>query len=120
LQGAGKYCTHCLKFIKNGTAVIPLSDRLNSVFCSKDCESKCKAQSQNLLFGLEPVLPAMLNPLGMIPGAQQMRDSAQTKFAEYIKSTHQSTPLLVARFAARQGFVFVIFSTLDNSMTLNV
>lgn len=85
-----------------GTVVIPHSDRLNSVFCSKDCESNCKAQSNNLLFGLEPVLPTMLNPLGVIPSIQQVRNNVQTKFAEYIKSSRKATPLLVARLAARQ------------------
>jgi import receptor subunit TOM20 len=103
LQASGKYCTHCLRAVEVETAVIPSSDHLSSVFCSKDCQSKCKIQSQNLLFGLEPVLPPQLNPLAFISGAQGSRDSAQKEFAAFIKSIQKSGPLLVARFTARQS-----------------
>lgn len=103
LQSAGQYCTHCLRSVDAATAVIPSSDRFNSVFCSKDCETKCKCQYHNLLFGMEPVVPPEMSPLSMIPGAQEARNAAQSEYATYLKSITKTGPLLAARFAGRQG-----------------
>ena len=103
LQETGTYCTYCLRSVSPQDAVIPEVDRFNSVYCSIDCEARSKHQSQNLLFGRESVLPPALLPLGDIPGAAENRNAAQTAFANYLKSDGKSLPLLVARFAARQG-----------------
>ncbi|KAJ3488799.1 hypothetical protein NLI96_g2584 [Meripilus lineatus] len=101
LQGKGTHCTHCLRVVDQDTAVKPENDRLKSVYCSKDCEAKSKAQSDNLLFGLEPVLPAELDSgLGRL--TQGERDKAQTKFVSHLESQGKLAPLLVARFVARQ------------------
>ena len=103
LQETGTYCTHCLRSVDLQNAVIPAVDRFNSVYCSTDCETRSKRQSQNLLFGRESVLPPALLPLDGIPGAVENRNAAQAAFANYLKSSGRSLPLLVARFAARQG-----------------
>lgn len=103
LQETGTYCTHCLRSVDLGNVVIPPVDRFSSVYCSTDCESRSKHQSQNLLFGRGSVLPPALQPLESMPGTAENRNAAQTAFAEYLKSNGKSLPLLVARFAARQG-----------------
>lgn len=103
LQETGTYCAHCLRSVGLENVVIPPVDRFNSVYCSIDCETRSKHQSQNLLFGRESVLPPALLPLAGIPGAVENRNAAQTAFADYLKSNGKSLPLLVARFAARQG-----------------
>lgn len=103
LQETGTYCTYCLRSIDLQNVVIPQVDRLDSVYCSTDCETRSKHQSQNLLFGREPVFPPALLPLADIPGAAENRKAAQNAFADYLKSNGKSLPLLVARFAARQG-----------------
>lgn len=61
-----------------------------------------KKQSQSLLFTLDPPLPPEIPSAPPPPVAQEARREAQTKFAEYIKSSGKSVPLLVARFIARQ------------------
>lgn len=82
-------------------AITPPSDRLNSVFCSKDCQIKSKSQSEGLLFGLEPPLPLEMAP--DMPGdSKEERDVAQAAFVEYINKGGKAAPLLTARFIARQ------------------
>lgn len=103
LQETGTYCTYCLRSVDLENVVIPPVDRFNSVYCSADCEAHSKHQSQNLLFGREPVLPPAIHPFGAIPGAAENRNAAQTAFADYLKSNRKTLPWLVARFAARQG-----------------
>ncbi|KAF9651125.1 hypothetical protein BDM02DRAFT_3111157 [Thelephora ganbajun] len=102
LQETGTYCTHCLRSVDLENVVIPQVDRFNSVYCSTDCETRSKHQSQNLLFGRESVLPPALLPMEGIPGVAENRNAAQAAFADYLKSNVKSLPLLVARFAARQ------------------
>lgn len=82
-------------------AIKPPSDRLDSVFCSKDCQVKSKVQSQNLLFGLDSPLPRELAP-DMSPDATKQRDTAQAAFVDHIKKNGKNAVLLVARFIARQ------------------
>ncbi|KAH9938334.1 MAS20-domain-containing protein [Fomitopsis serialis] len=101
LQDKGTYCSHCLRSIQKDFAIRPDSDRLGSVYCSKECQVKSKIQSHNLLFGLESVLPPELD-LGQSVLAKPARDEAQTKFTEYVKAQGRSIPLLSARFVARQ------------------
>ena len=103
LQETGTYCTYCLRSVDPENVVIPPVDRFSSVYCSTDCETRSKHQSQNLLFGRESLLPPALLPLAGIPGATENRNAAQTAFANYLRSNGKSLPLLVARFAARQG-----------------
>lgn len=61
-----------------------------------------KKQSHSLLFTLDPALPPEIPSAPPPPVALEARREAQTKFAEYIKSSGKSVPLLVARFIARQ------------------
>jgi import receptor subunit TOM20 len=103
LQSSGTHCTHCLRAVEVENAVIPSFDRIDSIFCSSECETKCKYQAQNLLFGRDPVIPLEFNPTAAIPGAQEMRNAAQVEFAAFIKSATKSGPMLVARYAGRQG-----------------
>jgi len=103
LQETGTHCTYCLRSVDPENVVIPPVDRFNSVYCSTDCETRSKHQSQNLLFGRESVLPPALLPLAGIPGATENRNAAQTAFTDYLKSDKRTLPFLVARFAARQG-----------------
>lgn len=112
LQEAGTYCSHCLRSVDPENVVIPPVDRFNSVYCSTDCETRSKSQSQNLLFGRDSVLPPALLPLAGIPGAAENRNAAQTAFADYLKSDGKSLPLLVARFAARQGMSCFVHLTM--------
>lgn len=101
LQGKGTHCTYCLRSIEKDAAVTPKEDRIKSVYCSEDCQTKSKIQSDNLLFGLEPVLPVELDA-GLGGLTQGERDKAQSKFVTYLESQGKSAPLMVARFVARQ------------------
>ena len=101
LQGKGTHCSHCLRHIQTGMAIRPESDRLDSVYCSKECQVKAKNQYQNLLFGLEPPLPLEMAPI-MPPKLLEERNTAQVAFVDYLKRTASAAPLLVAKFIARQ------------------
>lgn len=81
--------------------ITPASDRLDSVFCSKDCQVGSKVQSQNLLFGFEPPLPPELAP-ELSPSDMKQRDVAQAAYVDYVKKHGKTALLLVARFIARQ------------------
>ncbi|KAH8106022.1 MAS20-domain-containing protein [Cristinia sonorae] len=102
LQGQGTHCTYCLRHIQKGMAIKPDNDRLDSVYCSKDCQVKCNVQSQNLLFSLEPYLPPELDAGVVAAGNNEERDTAQAAFAKFIKSKGKSAPLMSARFVGRQ------------------
>lgn len=101
LQGQGTYCSHCLRSVEKDAAIRPESDRLGSVYCSTDCQTKAKSYSQGLLFTLESPLPASM-AAEMSTAANEDRDRAQAAFAEYLKKTGKAAPELVARFIARQ------------------
>jgi import receptor subunit TOM20 len=60
-----------------------------------------KNQSHTLLFTLDSPLPPEL-AASAGPFVLEPRRQAQAKFANFIKKTGQTTPLLVARFIARQ------------------
>ena len=60
-----------------------------------------KNQSHTLLFTLDSPLPIEL-AASSAPLIVEPRREAQAKFASYIKKTGRTTPLLVARFIARQ------------------
>ncbi|KAG1752464.1 uncharacterized protein EDB91DRAFT_1102768 [Suillus paluster] len=100
LQGKGTHCSYCLRHIENDP-IRPESDRLNSVYCSSDCQTQHKAHSQTLLFTLESPLPAALAP--EVGGTlREARDNAQKAFVEYLVETKRAASELVARFVARQ------------------
>ncbi|KAH7916790.1 hypothetical protein BJ138DRAFT_1131771 [Hygrophoropsis aurantiaca] len=101
VQLKGTHCSHCFREIQDDTAIRPDSDRLNSVYCSKDCQIKYKSYSHTLLFTLESAVPADLSTDVSAP-AKEERDYAQQAFADYLKRTGKAAPILVARFLARQ------------------
>ncbi|TCD70436.1 hypothetical protein EIP91_003517 [Steccherinum ochraceum] len=102
LEGKGTHCSYCLRHIQKGMAIKPEVDRLGSVYCSKDCQVKANVQSQKLLFSTEPYLPPELD--AGIVGEQnaEAREKAQSELANFVTSRGKSTPLLAARFVARQ------------------
>jgi import receptor subunit TOM20 len=101
LQGKGTHCSHCLRHIQTGMAIRPPSDRLDSVYCSKECQVKAKSHYQNLLFNLESPLPFEMSP-ALPQKMVEQRDMAQAAFVNYLKQTVNAAPLLVAKFIGRQ------------------
>ncbi|KAI0637988.1 MAS20-domain-containing protein [Trametes polyzona] len=101
LEGEGKHCSFCFRPIQEDLAVIPTHDKLDSVYCSKDCENRAKLGWQNLLFGLEPVLPAELDN-GMGALTTEQRHVAQSEYTEFIQTKAKQANLLAARFVAKQ------------------
>lgn len=81
-------------------------DSANSTFpltyCSKVCMLASKKQYQSVLFTLDPALPTEIPTDPITPAALEARREAQTKFAEHVKESGKSIPLLVARFIGRQ------------------
>ena len=101
LEGQGTYCSHCLRSIEQDKAIRPESDRFDSAYCSEDCRERAKIQTQNLLFGLDAVLPPELDQ-GQSELTKPARDEVQKKFADYIKEQGRSVLMLSSRFVARQ------------------
>lgn len=101
LEGNGEYCSYCLRHINKGLAIRPEKDLLESAYCSKECQVNSKVQSHNLLFGSDPSLPPELIQ-GQTLEVPAERRQSQEAFVGYIKGSEYSSPLLVARFIARQ------------------
>ena len=101
LEGQSTYCSHCLRAIEKDKAVRPEFDRFDSAYCSEDCRERAKIRSQNLLFGLDAVLPPELDQ-GQSELTKPARDEVQKQFANYIKEQGRSVLTLSARFVARQ------------------
>ncbi|KAI0314802.1 hypothetical protein OF83DRAFT_1135181 [Amylostereum chailletii] len=101
LEGVGSHCTHCLREISSDAGIRPEGDKFGAVYCSKECDTKSKAQSQNLLFGAEPPVPLEIGSM-MPPEAAATREKAQDDFVKFIKESGRAAPMLVARFIARQ------------------
>ncbi|KAI0082448.1 MAS20-domain-containing protein, partial [Panus rudis PR-1116 ss-1] len=101
LLGKGTHCSRCFREIQKDMAIKPEFDRFDSVYCSKECQVKAKAQSDNLLFGLDPVLPPELDG-GVSELTKAERNKTQTAFVDYLQSKGKTGPLLVSRFVARQ------------------
>jgi len=111
LEGKGSHCSQCLRQIDEGTALKPDGDRLAAAFCSKECESKLKAESQTLLFGPEYAIPVELNP-NQDPEGAKKREDVQAAFTRSVRDKREgesesgggagAQALLVARFVARQ------------------
>ncbi|TFK55459.1 MAS20-domain-containing protein [Heliocybe sulcata] len=99
LEGTGRYCTQCFRQIEEDTAVFAEDDRLSAVYCSKDCQARSKSQSENILFGIEPLLPPEIAP--DLTNLDE-RKAAQQAFVDYLKRRGKAVPLLVSRFLARQ------------------
>ncbi|KAI0824727.1 MAS20-domain-containing protein [Trametes gibbosa] len=101
LEGQGTHCSFCFRAIPDGAVVKPEHDKLGSVYCSRDCQDRAQIGWQNLLFGLDPVLPPELdNGMGLITTAQ--RDAAQGPYVEYLRKEAKQANLLAARYAAKQ------------------
>jgi len=104
LQEKGTYCGQCLRPIEQEIS-LQLKDSSTSfpqTYCSKACLLAAKNQSHTLLFTSDSPLPAEIPSAPIPPAAHEARRKAQTEFAEYIKKEGRATPLLVARFIARQ------------------
>jgi mitochondrial import receptor subunit TOM20 len=102
LQEAGTHCSQCFRFIQDEESVIKPEeqDRLNSVYCSKECQIKHKSQSQSLLFTLENPVPEPI-AAEMSPEDVEKRRVAQEAFTAALKANKKIHPLLLARFIAR-------------------
>lgn len=113
LEGKGSYCSHCLRKIEDDIVYRIENDLYNSGYCSKECQTKSKSLSQNLLFGTDSALPPELSTAEMPGDFTAARREAQTEFAKYVKDQDKSVPMLVARFIARQArsssFLCVVF-----------
>ncbi|KAI0353457.1 MAS20-domain-containing protein [Trametes cingulata] len=101
LEGKGTHCSYCFREIQEDTVIIPDHDKLGSVYCSKDCQTRASQGWQNMLFGLDPVLPPELDH-GMNALTVEQRNKAQGPYTEFVKSNAKQANLLAARFAAKQ------------------
>jgi import receptor subunit TOM20 len=81
----------------------PEDDPLNSVYCSRECEAKARAQYRTLLFAPGSALPAELAEEAP-QGIDAARHAAQARFAAYLANAAggRTIPHLVARFIGRQ------------------
>jgi len=104
LQEKGTYCAQCLRPIEQDISleVKDSSHTFPQTYCSKPCMLAAKNQTHALLFTLDNPLPHELAATGAATQASEGRREAQTKFAEFVKKSGRTTPLLVARFIARQ------------------
>ncbi|KAI0327750.1 MAS20-domain-containing protein [Cubamyces sp. BRFM 1775] len=100
LEGKGTHCSYCFRVIEEGTAVTPENDKLGSVYCSDECKNSAELSWQNILFGLDPVLPPELDN-GMGALTVEQRKKAQAPWTEFITKSKQAN-LLAARFVAKQ------------------
>lgn len=100
LQSKGSHCTHCFRTLGEDSTFKTEDDHLGAIYCSRDCQTKSKAQSQNLLFGLEPPLPEELDN-GLSALTKDDRDKAEAEYVKYLKEKAKLGPILAARLAAR-------------------
>ena len=71
-------------------------------YCSKACLIASQNQSHRLLFSSDPPVPTELAVPPVTPQVREARRAAQLKLVEYLKTENRSSPLLLARFIARQ------------------
>jgi import receptor subunit TOM20 len=111
LEGAGTHCSHCLRAVDAGLALpAPAGDPLGSVYCSRECEGKARAQYHTLLFAPGPALPAELQDADGVPPEARAeldaaRSAAQARFAAFLAAGDaraRTVPHLLARFIGRQ------------------
>ncbi|KAI9069255.1 MAS20-domain-containing protein [Trametes sanguinea] len=101
LEGKGTHCSYCFRSIEEGKAITPAHDKLGSAYCSEECRIKGHLGWQNILFGLDPVLPPELDN-GMSALTADQRKKAQEPFTEFITTKAKRANLLAARFVAKQ------------------
>ncbi|EIW76196.1 MAS20-domain-containing protein [Coniophora puteana RWD-64-598 SS2] len=101
IEGKGTHCSQCFRVIEGEGTKSAVSARFGTAYCSPNCAERAKAQSDGLLFTLDPVLPAAMLP-ELPPDATEQRDAAQTAFIAQLREASTSGPLLAARFIARQ------------------
>ncbi|KAI9001373.1 MAS20-domain-containing protein [Trametes punicea] len=101
LEGKGTHCSYCFRAIEGGKAIHPKHDKLGSVYCSEDCRYMAELGWQNILFGLDPVLPPELDN-GMSELTVEQRNKAQEPFTHHMKTKTKQANLLAARFVAKQ------------------
>jgi import receptor subunit TOM20 len=78
------------------------SSTFHQAYCSKACMIASQNQSHRLLFSSDPPLPAEF-PIPPSPlEVREARRAAQIKLVEFLKKEDRASPLLLARFVARQ------------------
>lgn len=97
----GSHCAYCLKLVHKVSEYRPENDRLNTVYCSKDCYIKAKQQYHGILFTLDPLLPPEMAAEGSGTSPEE-REKAQIALAEYLKSNQKLANFLVAKWVALQ------------------
>ena len=78
------------------------SNIFHLAYCSKACMISSQNQSHRLLFSSDPPLPAELPVPPSSFEAREARRAAQIKLVEFLNQENHSSPLLLARFVARQ------------------
>ncbi|KAH8113219.1 MAS20-domain-containing protein [Phellopilus nigrolimitatus] len=103
VQARGTHCSQCLRLVDKDMDmfVAPDSDRLKSVYCSKECQNRSNVQSQDLLFNEKNPLPTEF-AIDIPLSTKEARPKAQDAFANYWRSSGSSGLLLVARFVSMQ------------------
>ena len=78
------------------------SNTFHLVYCSKACMIASQNQSHKLLFTSDSFLPAQVSIPPIPLEVKEARRAAQIKLVEFIKTEKRASPLLLARFVARQ------------------
>jgi mitochondrial import receptor subunit TOM20 len=76
------------------------SSTFHLAYCSKACMIASENQSHKLLFSSEPPMPAEFSVPP--PGVKEARRAAQIELVEFLQKENRASPLLLARFIARQ------------------
>ena len=71
-------------------------------YCSKACMIASQNQSHRLLFSSDPPVPSELSVAPTPLEVREARRTAQIKLVEFLKTEKRASPLLLARFIARQ------------------
>lgn len=100
LLEAGSHCAYCLKLVHKVSEYRPEGDRLNTVYCSKECYIKAKQQYHGILFTLDPLLPPEIAEGGA--SSPEEREKAQAAVVEYLRSNKKLADFLVAKWVALQ------------------
>jgi import receptor subunit TOM20 len=100
LEGKGTHCSYCLRVIEK--AIKPPTDRLSCAYCSPECHTLAKSQSQDFLFTTTPPLPQSATPPDLPADLPRLRAAAQDAFVKRLQGTRKAFPLLTARLVARQ------------------
>ncbi len=92
-----------MRALEEGQGIAAEADKLGSVFCSTDCQTKANLGWNNMLFGRDPVLPPELDP-GVVADTTDIdsRETAQAAYVEWLKAKAKQANVLGARFVAKQ------------------